>query len=116
MDPVTAIQLASSILGFIDLGVKVVSSAAEAYGATSGLTAENRTAETVVVEMQKFAAKLQPSDNDSPQLTSEERALCRLAVECSGIAGEIVELVERSKPKQRKRKAAAALLTSLRSV
>jgi hypothetical protein len=51
-------------------------------------------------EMKQFAAKLQPPDQT--QLSGEEKALCKLAIECEGLAKRILELLEKVQPKKPK--------------
>ncbi|KAK1758027.1 hypothetical protein QBC47DRAFT_132299 [Echria macrotheca] len=105
MDPLTAIGLASSILTFIDFSAKVITGAVDIYGSPSGLAVEGRSTETVVAEMRQFAAKLQPPDASS--LSGDEKSLCRLALECDSICDGIIELLEKTKPKQPKSKTSA---------
>ncbi|RFU32608.1 hypothetical protein B7463_g3712, partial [Scytalidium lignicola] len=112
MDPLTALGLASNILSFIDFGAKVVSSAIDIYDSPSGLTEESRSSEAIVTEMRHFASKLRPPDDD--QLTGDEKALCRLADECDGLSNQIIALIERIRPKDRKLKS-ASILAGLKS-
>jgi hypothetical protein len=107
MDPITAIGLAANILQFIDYGAKVVTGAIEIYGSASGNTQESRNSETIVTEMRLFAAKLQPPENG--QLSGEERALCKLATECQSLAKQILDLLEKIKPKSRKSKGSSLI-------
>jgi hypothetical protein len=112
MDPLTAIGLASNILSFIDFSVKAVSGVIDIYGSPSGLTEENRSSEVIVDEMRHFASKLQSPDD--AQLTGDEKALCRLAHECDGLSKQIIALIERIRPKDRKSKS-ASILAGLKS-
>lgn len=105
MDPITAIGFAANILSFIDYGAKVIAGAIEIYDSTSGTTEECRISETIMTEMRQFTAKLQPPAN--AHLTGEERALCRLAAECASLAKQILDLLEKAKPKSRKSKASS---------
>ena len=105
MDPITAIGFAANILTFIDYSAKVIAGAIEIYDSASSTTEECRSCETVVTEMRRFAAKLQPPEN--AQLSGEERALCNLATECASLAKQIVDLLEKIKPKSRKSKASS---------
>lgn len=112
MDPLTAIGLASNILSFIDIGIKVVSGAIEIYESPSGDSSGNRSTKTVVTEMRHFASKLQPPDDS--QLTGDEKALCTLARECDDLAKQIIALAEKAKPRGRKSKS-ASLLAAVRT-
>ncbi|KAF4996147.1 hypothetical protein FDECE_12572 [Fusarium decemcellulare] len=109
MDPLTAIGLVSNIISFIDFGAKVISGAVEIHetfsGDSAGLTEENRSTLNVVREMRHFASKLQPPDQS--QLTGNEKALCALAKECEVLSQQIVDLVEKLRPKGGKSKLAS---------
>jgi hypothetical protein len=107
MDPITAIGFAANILQFIEYGTKVVAGAIEIYGSASGSTEESRSSEMTVTEMRIFAAKLQPPKNT--QLSGEERALCKLATECEGLAKQIFGLLEKIKPKSQKSKGSSLI-------
>jgi hypothetical protein len=107
MDPITAIGLQ-----FIDYGAKVVTGAIEIYGSASGSIEESRNSETIVTEMRLFAARLHPPKNT--QLSGEERALCKLATECEGLAKQICDLLEKIKPKNQKSKG-SSLIASFRT-
>jgi hypothetical protein len=107
MDPITAIGFAANILQFIDYGAKVVTGVIEIYGAASGNTQESRNSETIEMEMRLFAAKLQPPEN--ARLSGEERALCKLAAGCQGLAKQILDLLEKIKPKSQKSKGSSLI-------
>ena len=112
MDPLTAIGLASNILSFIDFIAQVISGAIDIYGSPSDLTEENRSFEAIVTEMRHFASKVQPPDD--AQLTGDEKALCRLTNECDDLSTQIIALIHKVKPKDRKSKS-ASLLAGLKS-
>jgi hypothetical protein len=97
MDPFAAIGLASSILSFIDFSAELITGALEIYGSGSGTTEEGRSREAIVSEMKKFSSKLLPPDNS--QLMGDEKALCRLAAECNIFSDQILDLLEKIKPK-----------------
>jgi hypothetical protein len=100
LDPITAIGLAGNILSFIDYGTKVISTSIDIYDSVSGSTEDTRTSDTIATEMRQFAAKLQSPDQT--QLSGENKALCKLATECEGLAKRILELVEKTKSKNPK--------------
>src|SRR5204862_2953035 len=99
------IGFAANILSFIDYSAKVIAGAIEIYDSASNTTKECRSSEIIVTEMRRFAARLQPPEN--AQLSGEERALCNLATECASLAKQIVDLLEKIKPKSRKSKASS---------
>jgi hypothetical protein len=103
MDPLVAISLASNILAFIDYGAKAISGAIDIYGSPYGLTEEDLSAEAIATEMSSFISRLKTANDES--LTGNEAALCKLANECSGLSGQIIELVQKVKPKDSNSKA-----------
>jgi hypothetical protein len=64
----------------------------------------------VATAMTNFAAKLQPPNNTP--LSGEERALWTLATECQSLANQILDILEKVKPKKRRSKG-SSLLASL---
>lgn len=102
MDPITAIGLASNVLSFIDYGAKIVSGAVEIYQSSSGLTDSSRGSKAIVTEMRLLASKLQPPAHD--QLSGDEKSLCNLATECDSLSEQIIDLIEKVEPKNRKSK------------
>ncbi|RYP20746.1 hypothetical protein DL765_002626 [Monosporascus sp. GIB2] len=112
MDPITALSLASAILAFIEHGARVVSGAVRIYGSPSGLTEENCSVETVAAEMRNFTSKLRTANDD--HLSGDEKGLSILACECDSLSRQIVELVNKLKPKDPKSKT-ASLLAGLKS-
>lgn len=112
MDPLTAISLASNIVSFVDLGAKVLSTAWEIYNSTSGDTSSNRSRESVARQMEIFAEELLVPDTSS----GKEKDLCVLAQECRDLAIQILELLQKSIPKnpRSKRQVAWSTLKSLK--
>lgn len=97
MDPVTAIGLVSAILSFIDFGHKLVKGAIMIHGSIDGTVDENRSSEAIVKEMKRFSSGLLPPDDS--QLAGEEKELCMLAQECRALSGQLVDLLQKVKPK-----------------
>lgn len=98
MDPLTAIGLVSNILSFIDFGVQVVRGAREIYVSPSGLKDDNRSTEAIAREMKRFSAKLIPPD-DEAAFSGEAKQLCILARECEDLSQQLLELLEKVKPR-----------------
>lgn len=105
LDPITAIGLAGNILTFIDYSTKVISTSIDIYASTSGSTQDTQTSDMIATQMKQFAAKLQPPDQT--QLSGEEKALCKLAIECEGLAKRILDLLEKVKPRNLKSKSSS---------
>jgi len=103
MDPITAIGFAANILSFIDYSASVIRTTIDIYESTSGSTQDGQNSDTVATEMMKFAAKLQHPVNIF-FLSGEERALCKLATECEGLAKKILKLLDTVKCKNPKSK------------
>jgi hypothetical protein len=102
MDPVTVIGLVSNILSFIDFGVEIVRGAREIYDSPSGVLEENKSQETVITEIKRFSSKLIPPDDTN--LHGDEKALCVLAKECESLSHQLIQLLEKAKPKNPKSK------------
>ena len=94
MDPFTAIGLASSIVTFIDVGIKFVTSVKDIYQSpnSTGLTRENRHLEFVVKKMAQFSDEFK-SDN-AATISKDEGDLYDLAERCRGLAVRILKLVD----------------------
>lgn len=104
MDPLTAIGLVSNILQFLDFSAKLISGAQEIYASPSGETKANKSLEAIVSEMKTFSSHLLPLD--SSQLSGDDgKALRRLAAECNILSDQILEHLEKIKPKNPNSKA-----------
>lgn len=79
------------------LGHQLIHGAREIYSSTSYATEENEGLETIVSEMRRLSSKLLPPGHF--QGSEDERALCRLAVECNTLSDRIVDLLEKSSPR-----------------
>lgn len=102
MDPFTAIGLASSVVQFVDFSTKLICGAREIYYSTTGTTEENASLELVVTEMKAWSSKLQYYGPSAQ--SEEEKAIHSLAAECQKLSDKILELIEKTKPKNQKSK------------
>jgi len=102
MDPMTAVSLASAIVQFIDYSTKLVDAASDIHRSASGTSLENQNIEFVVSEVKALSLRLDPPRTGQP--TDDEQALCRLAAECRILSGQILDLLEKIKPKNPKSK------------
>lgn len=98
MDPVTAIGLASSILTFIDVGVKVLQKANEIRNSQDNITKENRSRKTISDELKFAAARVKPLDD--LQVTPEQESLRRVARECQVLSTKMLGILESIKPRK----------------
>ena len=93
MDPFTAIGLAGNIITFVDFGFEVVSTAREIYGSNSGATSENKDLAFLTDKVNNLALNLQPKKSIS-QMTGDERNLNDLAVECTRLSHDLLNLLK----------------------
>ncbi|KAE9376490.1 hypothetical protein N431DRAFT_181433 [Stipitochalara longipes BDJ] len=112
MDPLTAIGLVSNIISFIDFSLGLLSGAREIHDSLSGTLEQNRSRGAVVGEMKKFSAKLLAPD--ASNLAAEDKELCILATECRTLSSQLVDLLEKNKPKDPKSKS-QSLLSALKN-
>ncbi|KAH8714630.1 hypothetical protein BGZ61DRAFT_587332 [Ilyonectria robusta] len=98
MDPVTAIGLASSILTFIDVGVKVLQKANEIRNSQDSSTKENRSRRTISDELEFAAARMKPLDDI--RVSPEQESLCKVARECQVLSKKMLKILESIKPRK----------------
>ncbi|KAK0612233.1 hypothetical protein B0T14DRAFT_572049 [Immersiella caudata] len=108
MDPITAVGLASSIITFVEFGVKLVGGAREIYFSTTGKTAQNATAELVVNELKLWSTRLVPPVRVRAP-TDEETSVYNLAEECRAICDEMLTLLDKSRSRRSDSKTSAAV-------
>jgi hypothetical protein len=108
MDPITAVGLASSIITFVEFGVKLFGGAREIYFSTTGKTAQNATAELVVNELKLWSTRLVPPARPRAP-TDEETSIYNLAEECKAICDEILTLLDKSRSRRSDSKTSAAV-------
>ncbi|KAH0536518.1 hypothetical protein FGG08_006614 [Glutinoglossum americanum] len=101
MDPLAAISLASAIVQFVNFGTRLIGGAREIYCSTTGTTVQNATLEVVITEITAWSSRL-GSPDPSSVYSEEERAICNLAAECRKLSGEILELIQKTRPKKQK--------------
>ncbi|KAF1976812.1 hypothetical protein BU23DRAFT_501277 [Bimuria novae-zelandiae CBS 107.79] len=80
MDPITAVSLAASILQFVTLDAKILSTAKEIRQSSSGMAHDDQRTADVTKEMQKLSSKLEAPATEL--LSDDERGLVGLASEC----------------------------------
>ncbi|KAF4970351.1 hypothetical protein FSARC_2607 [Fusarium sarcochroum] len=99
MDPVTAVGLASAIISFVPLGIQLLRSAREIRDSVDGSLDKNRTRKAIVEEMQAVALKLNPPDQT--RIAPEQKGLVDLALECHELSQQILDLLDKIRPKAR---------------
>ena len=93
---VEAVGLASSILTFVDIGYKVVSSAHEIYSSTSGVTLENEQIASTTADLEGVTATLLSS-----HLAVNDPDLIKLAKKCQSLSQDLLKLLGSFQPKNR---------------
>lgn len=96
MDALSAIGLVSNIVQLVDFSSRIIHGAYEIYVSSTGATEENHSLEATIKEMKNFSVKLAQKD---ALKSGEERAVGRLADECRILSTQILELLEKVKPK-----------------
>ena len=97
MDPLAALDIASNMIQFVDYSIKLIQGVREIRD--SGDTKENKSLESVTSEMKRLSSKL-TIPTHTPQ-SEDEKGLCRLAEDCQTLSGEILQLLEKIRPKDR---------------
>jgi hypothetical protein len=92
MDPVTALNLASSILSFVDYATKIVIGTYEVYKSVSGTTEENAHIDTVIGDLREATYDL---DSNLVGKTKHEKALKELASKCETLSDELSRLLKK---------------------
>ena len=92
MDPITALNLASTILTFIDYATKIVTGTYEVYKSATGTTEENAHIDTIIGDLREVTDDL---DSDLVGKTKHERALKELASKCEKLSDELLRLLEK---------------------
>jgi hypothetical protein len=97
MDPVTAVGLASAIISFVPLGIKLLKNARELRDSVDGSLERNQTRKAIIEEMQAVSRRLRPTD--PARVAPEQKGLYDLALKCYELSQQILELLGKIKPK-----------------
>jgi hypothetical protein len=100
MDPVTAVGLASAIISFVPLGIKLLQNEREIRDSSDSSLDRNRTRKCIMDEMQAVSRRLQPTDQT--QIAPEQRGLYDLALKCYELSQKILNLLDKISPKSQK--------------
>ncbi len=97
LDPLTALSVASSVIQFVDFGVKLVSDGAELY--EKGRLGNNNELELITKDLTRLtediATSTQPGQTHSGKPPSkDEHALRELATSCKKIGEQLLDLLE----------------------
>ncbi|KAM5369188.1 hypothetical protein BFJ66_g5092 [Fusarium oxysporum f. sp. cepae] len=99
MDPVTAVGLASAIISFVPLCVKLLQSAREIRDSLDGSVEKNLTRKAIVDEMKALSRRLKSADQ--ARFLPEQRGLYDLALKCHELSQKILYLLDKIRPKSK---------------
>lgn len=101
LDPLTALSLAGNIVQFVDFSTKLLAKGHELYKSADGTSVGYSELEAIAKDLQELNDCLkQPTPSqqaDSKSSTNSEAALRRLSEQCSGVAGELVNALDKLK-------------------
>ncbi|KUI64368.1 hypothetical protein VM1G_11179 [Cytospora mali] len=92
MDPISAIGTASAILTFVDFAWELVAGAREIYKSADGVTDENAHIGKVIYDLQDVTDGI---ESDKLGTSKHEKALKRLASECSELGEELLGILKK---------------------
>ena len=101
LDPLTALSVAGNIVQFVDFSIKLVAKGTELYNSADGASIGNAELEVIANDLQELNSRLQPSppapDTVKTNWTAEDTALHKLTEQCSTVAGELLQALNRLK-------------------
>lgn len=100
LDPMTALSLAGNIIQFVDFSTKLVAKGHELYNSADGASVGNAELEAIAKDLQELHERLRSSQADPSstiQVPDSEIALRKLSDQCSGVAEELVDTLEKLK-------------------
>jgi len=89
MDPWTILQIAASILQFVDVGCQIVSGAKEVYESADGVKKETAELKLLVEDIQGQNAQIV----NSQSLSNDEKALKILAQDCVELSKKLEKIL-----------------------
>lgn len=92
MDPVTAIQLASAVLSFVQAGATVLKTAREIRDSADGLSDDSRNRQVVAESMRGAIRKLRAADQGK---IACDPSLSKVIAECEDLSGKIENCLQR---------------------
>jgi hypothetical protein len=100
LDPLTALSLAGNIVQFVDFGTKLLAKGHELYKSTDGVSVGHTELGIIAKDLQEINGHLKkpaPQVIQSRTATESEVALRKLSEQCSGVAGELIDALEKLK-------------------
>ncbi|KAH7397225.1 hypothetical protein BKA66DRAFT_437803 [Pyrenochaeta sp. MPI-SDFR-AT-0127] len=92
MGTLTAFNLVSSIIQFVDVGSTILKTAREIEDSSFGMTKEDKSLEEITKDMRNLSLSLGLSI--SRPRNDDERALLRLAQECRNLSEQLLDLIQ----------------------
>ncbi|KAL9057409.1 MAG: hypothetical protein Q9162_002354 [Coniocarpon cinnabarinum] len=115
-EALAALGLASSIVQFIDFGLKITSTIKEIHSSASGLTSETTTLNDITTEFEKIVSSLQKSAYDNgPRLSREDIELKTLATKTILSARKIEDIIDPLRKQSAKPRLRDAVKTGFKS-
>jgi hypothetical protein len=94
LDALSAVSLAATIIQFVDFSSKIVSKGYHLYESADGVLSENARLGYVIADLKSLNTRLQKHEKLGC-LTKEEQALEDLSSQCSIIAKELLERLDK---------------------
>ncbi|KAK3360994.1 hypothetical protein B0T24DRAFT_643303 [Lasiosphaeria ovina] len=99
MDPFTAVSFAATILAFVDFSWGLAKGTYEVYQSATGQTVENVHINDVISDLRSVSEDLDGTPSGD---SKHEKALRRLAAECSELSAELMALLKKLKRSEKK--------------
>jgi predicted regulator of Ras-like GTPase activity (Roadblock/LC7/MglB family) len=100
LDPLTALSLASGIVQFVDFSAKLVAKGNELFKSAHGADVGNNELEAIATNLRGLGERLkEPLESETTEqaMTDSDRALRKLSEQCSGVAGELIDTLDKLK-------------------
>ena len=103
LDPLTAVSLASSVVQFVDFGIKVVTESIELYHSVDGSSGDLSDLETKIVRTRELAQKIEvvvEQNREREHVSEDENTLKNLAISCNSITSDLLTILDGLKNKK----------------
>lgn len=106
MDPFSALSIATSVVQFVDFGVKLISKSKELYRSTDGVLADHAEQAAVATRLRELARLLTPPlpNTSLDKLSLAEKALFEITKECQDLADEFIDALDELRASERRQK------------
>ncbi|KAE9366867.1 hypothetical protein N431DRAFT_471897 [Stipitochalara longipes BDJ] len=101
LDPLTALSVAGNIVQFVDFSIRLITKGSELYNSADGSSIGNAELEVIANDLQELNCHLQQPppapDTVKTTWTAEDVALHKLAEQCSSVAQELLQTLDKLK-------------------